>query len=767
MARTSRRIQRASANRISSSDPPTNGGGLQAPLRYLPGIGPKRADQLAGIGLLTVEDLLYHLPFRYEDRRRIKKIAAAVVGQEESFVGRLVALQKRFNPRRRVQMLTGRLVDDSGVMGLVWYRAPGFLANRLTAGQTLLVHGKVESGTGSERRIAHPEFEVLEAEDTVDPSARAPALAAGSSSGFRPTGVPEGTTGLPVALHLTGIVPVYLRPSGLSLTLMRKWANHAVVDYAVHLPNCLPRSTMEGLKLLDLPSALRHLHGPAPEADVAALNDFSSPAHRTIIFDELFYLQLGLGLRKKNNRARAGIALPRQRTERLARMNRLLPFRLTGAQKRVLDEIFADMESAAVMQRLIQGDVGAGKTMVAWYASLRVIDNGYQAVWMAPTELLAEQHFRSLKPYADALNVRAALVTGSLPAKERKAALELATSGAAQLVLGTHALIQEGVEIPRMALGVIDEQHRFGVVQRLALQRLTGKTSAGSLETSAPHMLLMSATPIPRSLALVLYGDLDVSILDELPPGRTPISTKVYGEKARREVYALVLEQLRGGHQAFIVYPLVEASEQLQLVRDATRMAEKMRAGVFKEFGVGLVHGRMSPAERDDVMRAFRDGKLGVLVSTTVIEVGIDIPNATVMVIEHAERFGLSQLHQLRGRVGRGSAAGHCLLINRAPGNPLAAQRLRVMEKQHDGFKIAEADLAQRGPGEFLGTRQSGLGDFRLANLARDTRLLLEARREAQAWLQKDPNLESAESARMKEILLQRWAQRLQLGTVG
>ncbi|MDP2602156.1 MAG: ATP-dependent DNA helicase RecG [Deltaproteobacteria bacterium] len=766
MDRLPPRNQRSFTNRIANSEPSTNAG-LQTSLRYLQGIGPKRAEQLAGIGLLTVEDLLYHLPFRYEDRRRIKKIAAAIVGQEESFVGRLVALQKRFNPRRRAQMLTGRLADDSGVIGLVWYRAPGFLANRLTAGQILLVHGKVESGASNERRITHPEFEVLEVEDAVDPSARAPALAAGSRSRISPAGLPEGAMDLRVGLHLPKIVPVYLRPAGVSLTLMRKWATQAVADYAAHLPNFLPRSTKERLQLLDLPSALRDLHGPAPEAEVAALNDFSSPAHRTIIFDELFYLQLGLGLRKKNNRARAGVALPRQRTERLARMNHLLPFRLTGAQKRVLDEIFADMESATVMQRLIQGDVGAGKTMVAWYASLRVIDNGYQAVWMAPTELLAEQHFRSLKPYADGLNVRAALVTGSLPAKERKASLELAASGAAQLVLGTHALIQEGVEIPRMALGVIDEQHRFGVVQRLALQRLTGKTSAGSLETSAPHMLLMSATPIPRSLALVLYGDLDVSILDELPPGRTPISTKVYGDKARREVYALVLEQLRRGHQAFIVYPLVEASEQLQLVRDATQMAEKMRTGAFKEFGVGLVHGRMSPAERDDVMRAFRDGKLGVLVSTTVIEVGIDIPNATVMVIEHAERFGLSQLHQLRGRVGRGSAAGHCLLINRAPGNPLAAQRLRVMEKQHDGFKIAEADLAQRGPGEFLGTRQSGLGDFRLANLARDTRLLLEARREAQAWLQNDPNLESAESARMKEILLQRWAQRLQLGTVG
>ena len=767
MARPSRTTQRASASRILPTNPSANAGALQTSLRYLPGIGPKRAEQLAGIGLLTVEDLLYHLPFRYEDRRQIKKIAAATVGLEESFVGRLAALQKRYNPRRRAQIMVGRLADDSGVIGLLWYRAPGFLANRLAAGQLLMVHGKVEAGAGGGRRIVHPEFEVLAAEDAVDPSAPAPALAAGSRSGFRPTGLPEGAIGLPVGLHLEKIVPVYLRPTGVSLTLMCKWANQAVAGYAGLLPNCLPRNTMERLHLVDLPSALRNLHGPAPEANVAALNDFSSPAHRAIIFDELFYLQLGLGLRKQNSRASPGIALPRQRTERLARMNRLLPFRLTGAQKRVLDEIFADMESAAVMQRLIQGDVGAGKTMVAWYASLRVIDNGYQAVWMAPTELLAEQHFRNLKPFADALNVGAVLITGSLPVKERKAALDLAAGGEAQLVVGTHALIQEGVVIPRMALGVIDEQHRFGVVQRLALQRLTGESGAGSLAGGAPHMLLLSATPIPRSLALVLYGDLDVSILDEMPPGRTPIHSKVYGDKERREVYALVLEQLRGGHQAFIVYPLVEASEQLQLVRDATQMAEKMRAGAFKEFGVGLVHGRMATAERDEVMRAFRDGKLGVLVSTTVIEVGIDIANATVMVIEHAERFGLSQLHQLRGRVGRGAAAGHCLLINRAPGNPLAVQRLRVMEKEHDGFKIAEADLAQRGPGEFLGTRQSGLGDFRLANLARDARLLMEARQEAQAWLQKDPNLESSESARMKDILMQRWAQRLQLGAVG
>jgi ATP-dependent DNA helicase RecG len=448
-------------------------------------------------------------------------------------------------------------------------------------------------------------------------------------------------------------------------------------------------------------------------------------------------------------------------------MRRLLPFKLTSAQERVLHEIDQNMSSTQAMQRLVQGDVGSGKTIVAWLASLQVIENGYQAVWMAPTELLAEQHFRNVKLYAGALGIKAALLTGSQAAKDRKATLERIAAGAISFVVGTHALIQEGVSVPKLGLGVIDEQHRFGVMQRLSLQRLLSRDLATAPIGKEPHMLLMSATPIPRSLAMVLYGDMEVSFLDEMPPGRLPVQTRVYDEGSRRAVYQLIVKELRAGHQAFIVYPLVEASEELTQVRDATQMAEKMREGVFKEFGVGLVHGQMSTAERDEVMRSFRDGAIGVLVATTVIEVGIDIPNATVMVIEHAERFGLSQLHQLRGRVGRGSAAGTCLLINRAPRSPLAEKRLRVMEREHDGFKIAEADLAMRGPGEFLGTRQSGLGDFRLANLVRDARILVEARKEAQLWLEKDPDLSSSASAELREVLLHRWGQRLQLGAVG
>jgi ATP-dependent DNA helicase RecG len=705
---------------------------LQTPIRFLKGIGPKRAAQLESIGLNTIEDLLYHLPFRYEDRRQIKKIRSAVPGGHESFIGALIHLQKKYIPWRRAQLLAGQLADETGVINLVWYRAPAYLIDGLSKGSRLLVHGKVEPGRGGLYQIVHPEFEVLKSDENQD---------------------------------WQKILPVYLRPGGLSLSVMRKWIGQALTEFARLIPSYLPSATLQRQSLLRLTDALLQLHQPDVKSDPAKLNNGSSVAHRSILFDELFYLQLGLGLRKKSRGASKGVILTEQKQDLVSAMSGLLPFRLTRAQSRVLREISKDMESSRAMQRLVQGDVGSGKTMVAWFASLRVIENGYQAVWMAPTELLAEQHYRNVRQFSDALGVSSILITAAQPNKERKSALEKIARGEIQFVVGTHALIQEGVYIPQMGLGVVDEQHRFGVMQRLSLQRLTS-LGTGSPAARQPHMLLMSATPIPRSLAMILYGDMDVSFLDEMPPGRIPVKTKVYREHERKAVYRPVLDELRKGHQAFVVYPLVEASEQLQQVRDATRMAEKMRQSVFKDFGVALVHGRMAAAERDEVMRRFRDKELGVLVATTVIEVGIDIPNATVMVVEHAERFGLSQLHQLRGRVGRGKAVGHCLLVNRASNNAVAAERLRVMEQEHDGFKIAEADLLLRGPGEFLGTRQSGLGDFRLVNLARDARLLIEARKEAQAWLEHDPELKSKEAAVMRQILLHRWGQRLELGAV-
>ena len=704
---------------------------LNTPIQFLSGVGPKRAAQLDSLGIKTVGDLLYHLPFRYEDRRQIKKISDAVRGDESSFIGRLIGLQNKYIPRRRSQMLLAILQDETGSIDLVWYRAPRYLIAGLAKDQTLLVHGRLEPSMHGRLRLVHPDFEIIDSSD--DP-------------------------------QLQRILPVYVHPAGLSLSRLRGWITQALQEYGHYLPASLPQEIVNRQGLVTPRAALACLHEPPLDAALASLNEPSSTAHRTIIFDELFYLQLGLGLRKRARAKSAAIELGPSRVVLGIRMRELLPFKLTGAQQRVLSEIEKDMAGEQPMQRLVQGDVGSGKTMVAWFASLSVIEHGRQVLWMAPTEILAEQHYGNLKKYADDLGVSSALLTAATPAKEKKSLLERIAKGDISFIVGTHALVQEEVRAPLMGLGVVDEQHRFGVLQRLSLQLLVDRSESAS--SRQPHMLLMSATPIPRSLAMVLYGDMEVSFVDELPPGRTPIQTKVFSEKERNRVYAVVLEELRRNRQAFVVLPLVEASEQLQQVRDATQMAEKMRQTLFKDFGVGLVHGRLKTEERDQIMRSFRDGKLGILVATTVIEVGIDIPNATVMVVEHAERFGLSQLHQLRGRVGRGTAGGYCLLVNRGPGNTVAAERLRVMEKEHDGFKIAEADLRLRGPGELLGVRQSGLADFRFANLARDARLLAEARREALAWLDNDPELRSKDSAGMREILRERWGSTLQLGMV-
>ena len=706
---------------------------LRTPLRFLKGVGPKRAAQLEGLGLNTVEDLLYHLPFRYEDRRHIKKIRQATVGREESFIGRLVTLEKKFIPRTRRSILTGTLADETGTLGLVWYRVRPYIAKSLVKGQELLIHGKVERGMGAQKRMVHPEFESMESGNEEERER---------------------------------ILPIYLKPGGMSLSSIRRWVAQALDEYCGFLPSFLPDIIARREGTTDLARAMAEVHRPEKIADIVSLNEFASRAHRSIIFDEFFYLQLGLGLRRKYRTTLKGISFTGDERSLTQKMSALLPFSLTGAQERVLGEIHQDMESPRPMQRLVQGDVGSGKTIVAWLAALRAIENGFQAVWMAPTELLAEQHYRNLKGFAEKLAVPIALLTGSLSSGEKRDTLQGIERGETAFMIGTHALIQEGVHVPRMGLGIIDEQHRFGVIQRMALQHLSGGRGASAPSLPQPDILLMSATPIPRSLAMVLYGDMEVSSVDEMPPGRIPVLTRLFNEGARQELYELVREELRKGHQAYIVYPLVEASEKLQL-RDATRMARELSGSVFREFRLGLVHGRMNSEERDQTMRRFKDGDVQVLVATTVIEVGIDIPNATVMVVEHAERFGLSQLHQLRGRVGRGKDPSQCFLVTYGGNNPDGLRRLKVMEKEHDGFKIAEADLALRGPGELLGTRQSGLADFRLANLVRDSRLLLEARKEALAWLAQDPSLTGNESRPLREILKQRWGGRLELGGIG
>ncbi|HYA27913.1 MAG TPA: ATP-dependent DNA helicase RecG, partial [Acidobacteriota bacterium] len=511
---------------------------LATPVQFLKGVGPKRAELLEAAGWSTVEDVLYHLPFRYEDRRQLKKISAAVLGAEESFIGELILLQSRFVPRRRMQMMSATLRDDSGSLDLLWYRAPTYLIGGLAKGQTLLVHGKVERGQHGRLRIVHPDFEVVETGEAVS---------------------------------LQRVLPIYQRAGGLPLSFLRKLASQALSEYGGYLPNRLPAAIGARQGLLDIASALTELHQPPLDADVELLNQAAAPAHRSIVFEELFFLQLGLALRKQSRCKSVGIHLLSSDSQLPARMRELLPFKLTGAQERVLAEIENDLTSDHPMQRLVQGDVGSGKTMVAWLASLRVIEQGLQTLWMAPTEMLAEQHHRNLQKFAEALSIPSALLTASTPARERKIALERIAKGEIQFVVGTHALIQDDVRVPRMGLGVIDEQHRFGVLQRLSLQRLVGEDSARQ-----PHMLLMSATPIPRSLAMVLYGDMEVSYVDEMPPGRTPIATQVFAERERKQLYLKVLEELKRGHQAFVVLPLVEASEQLQQLRDATQMAEKM-----------------------------------------------------------------------------------------------------------------------------------------------------------------------------------------------
>jgi ATP-dependent DNA helicase RecG len=705
---------------------------LSTPLRFLKGVGPARAAQLEAAGLKTVEDLLYHLPFRYEDRRDIRKIRSAVVGREETFIGKLAAVSQRYVPKMRRRILTATLADETGQLGLVWYRVPPYMAEGLQKDRLFLVHGKIEPGIGGQKKIVHPEFEALDPEDQEDKEK---------------------------------VLPIYLRPGGIPHRTMRRWIAESLENYAGYLPAFLPDALVKKQRLVDLARAMHEVHRPEKTADLAALNRFASAAHRAIIFDEFFYLQLGLALRRKRRAVENGIAFAGEKKSLTRKMWAMLPFSLTPAQERVLREISLDMAAPRPMQRLLQGDVGSGKTIVGWFAALRAIENGFQALWMAPTELLAEQHYLNLKGFAERLGVSAALLTGSLTAKARSEIAGGMKNGELSFVVGTHALIQEGIQVPRMGLGIIDEQHRFGVMQRMALQRVACRGGDAST-LPQPDILLMSATPIPRSLAMVLYGDLEVSSLNEMPPGRSPVETRLVRESQRAKLYDLVRGEIRRGRQAYIVYPLVEASEHLA-VHDATGMSQELSADAFKDFRVGLLHGRMSGAEKDEIMRRFKDGALDVLVATTVIEVGIDVPNATIMVIEHAERFGLSQLHQLRGRVGRGRHRSQCLLVYYGPSGPEALSRLRVMEKEHDGFKIAEADLKLRGPGEMLGTRQAGLPDFRLANVLRDASLLLQAREEALAWLETDPRLARPESRALKAVLRHRWGGRLELGSIG
>ncbi len=687
--------------------------------QFLRGIGPRRSDQFKKLGIATVEDLLYHLPFRYEDRRSLSTVRNLRVGEVGSVVGEITHLTERHVGRSQRRILEAVLRDETGLLALTWFHQIAYFHNRYQIGQRVLVHGKIEGSPMGEKRIVHPEVDL------------SPDL--------------EGQ----------GVLPVYSKPTTVTVGVMRKIVQEAAAEWADRLPSVLPDSVVRAARIADLRHAMQMLHTPGRNADVEALNAARSAAHRSLVFDELFFLQLGMALRRRSVEIESGLALP-ERGTLTGPLRALLPFRLTGAQERVIGEILADMAQPHPLHRLVQGDVGSGKTIVALWAALVAIENGHQAAFMAPTELLAEQHYATICRFAQALGVTTELLTGQLTRAQRRKAYERIERGDVQLAVGTHALIQEGVQFKSIGLGVIDEQHRFGVLQRAALKRLGG----------TPDILLMTATPIPRTLAMAVYGDLDISVLDELPPGRQPVRTLLRHEGERAKVYDLMKRELDRGRQGYVVYPLVESSEAMEL-RDATTMARELARAVFAEYRVGLVHGKMKAAEKDAVMRRFKAGDVQLLVSTTVIEVGIDVPNATIMVVEHAERFGLAQLHQLRGRVGRGDDAALCVLITPFHRGEDTHRRLETMASTTDGFKIAEVDLEIRGPGEMLGTRQSGLPDFRVANLIRDQSILGEARQAAEAFLRTDPKLERPESQALRTVLLHRWAGRLELAEIG
>ena len=714
--------------RVTPIDPADCRQALQAGLDILKGVGPVRAAQLAGRGLATIEDLLYHLPFRYEDRREVAAISQAEAGASGSFTGRLTSLRAgRIRGGRRI--LTATLTDDTGSLELVWFGPVRFVEDALRVGRRLSVHGRVAPGRGVRLSVAHPEFAVLDEGAERSPEVR----------------------------------PIYEKPGEVSQANLRAWAAQALERFGGFLPSFLPSELAERQGIMDLAQAMEVIHRPDSSMAPDALEKTRAAARRSLAFDEFFYFQLALALRRRQRRDSPGFSSPPRSGSLTSRMRELLPYRLTGGQERVLREIYGDMESPNPMRRLLQGDVGSGKTVLAWLGALRAMENGRQALLLAPTELLAEQHHERLRPYAERLRIRSALLSGSLPAAARREITERIGNGDVDFVVGTHALIQEGVTAPRMGLGIVDEQHRFGVSQRNAFARLSRREAAARSPAGEPDLLLMSATPIPRSLAMVLSGDLEVSLLDEAPPGRTPVRTVVVRESRRQKVYQRIRAAVADGRQAYLVYPLVEESAKMPLAA-AESMARELSRTVMQGLRLGLVHGQMPAAERDRVMRRFRQGEIQVLVATTVIEVGIDVPGATLMVVEHAERFGLAQLHQLRGRVGRGREESHCVLIHYGSEDDEARRRLAVLEQAADGFEVAEADLRFRGAGEILGTRQAGFQGFRVAHLVHDHEVLQAARQEARGWLSRDPEFRNEVSRRLRAVLEQRWGVGMRLG---
>ena len=748
---------------------------------YVRGVGPRVAEMLAAKNIQTAEDLLYHLPFRYEDRQNPRSLDELKPGEMASVIAEVrgsILLRTRKMPIFELTVGQGRLA-----LKCIWFNAT-YLESKFHAGQTIAVYGKVEpSRSTSNFKMIQPQFEVL------------------------PDASDDAETRL---LEVGRITPVYESLGGARLA--SRWQRKTIFNLleAVRgtVPECLPRELLARLALPDRECALREIHFPPEGTPLIQLQSSATAAHRRLIFEELFFLELGLELKRRRMRERVGIGFATTDKVREA-IREVLPFHPTKAQKRALGEIVADMRQPSPMRRLLQGDVGSGKTIVAFEAMMVAMENGYQAALMAPTEILATQHFLAARKLLEKSSRKPSIVllTGSLDEDRKRRTRGMINRGEAQLVIGTHALIEEKVEFDRLGLVVVDEQHRFGVMQRFKLMKKPNQPE--------PDVLVMTATPIPRTLALSLYGDLDVSVLDELPPGRTPIVTRrVPGERSQ-EVWDFVRREVARKRQAYIVYPVIEGTKEDQPeldfshddpeagtepppprksarkgktadlfpkavqeanpgaksgLKSAVEMHQKLSAGPLAGLRVGLLHGRLDADEKEIIMRRFQRGEIDVLVATTVIEVGVDVPNATVMVVEHAERFGLAQLHQLRGRVGRGAAKSYCILITGPRMTPLAEERLNAMVRSQDGFELAELDLNLRGPGEFFGTRQAGLPDFRVANLLRDRQLLELAKMEAARFANTSAlagEATEAERARVWARLKEAWQRRYGLVEAG
>jgi ATP-dependent DNA helicase RecG len=695
---------------------------------YLKGVGPRRAELLAKRGIRTFEDLLGYLPFRYEDRIRFAKISEIVPGQTYTVQAYVLSGSLVRYTRARGGMFHLVVRDDSGSLACKFFHG-FYLEGKFKAGQRIVLHGKAELDPNRPGRIEmiNPEYELL-----------------GS-------GEADST-------EVGRIVPIYEAIGGVSSRMMRRIIYTALENLGGMLPDPLPAELLARYKFPARSEAIRFVHFPPQTESVEALNSFRSQAHQRLIFEEFFFYQLSVAMRRKAAQQQPGIAFRVREPVIREALKRVLPFKPTEAQKRALGEIAADLERSVPMNRLLQGDVGSGKTIVALEAATIVIENGFQVALMAPTEILAVQHYLSArKIFARAGYGVELLISGMKPA-EKRAALERVRSGAAQLIVGTHALLEPQVEFARLGLVIVDEQHRFGVLQRKELMD----------KAAAPDVLVMTATPIPRTLSLTLYGDLDISVIDQMPPGRVPIETRWSSEAHLPGVWEFLRREIAAGRQAYVVYPVIEQSKSAESQRSlkaAIVEYERLQKTVFPERKLGLLHGRLKSEEKEDVMERFRRREIDILVTTTVIEVGVDVPNATVMVIEHAERFGLSQLHQLRGRIGRGGEKGTCILIApKTPGEDARA-RLETMVRTTNGFEIAETDLKLRGPGEFFGTRQHGQLGFHIANPLRDFELLELARREAIS-LAESPSAEPARR-RLLSQLPQEWQRRYQLASVG